>query len=68
MKKLLCPQCKIGRFRVFNEQGESAVVEVSDQGVILPIHPGVSLFGYNLAVLHCLGCSWKGSKERLCKH
>jgi hypothetical protein len=65
MKKMLCPQCKIHRFRVKNEQGESVVVVVDENGVVTPIHPEVSLEGFDLNVLYCLGCSWKGSPRSL---
>lgn len=65
MKKKLCPQCKIHRFRVKNEKGESVVVIVNDNLEITPIHPEDSLEGFNLDVLYCLGCSWKGSTRSL---
>lgn len=65
MKKKLCPQCKIHRFRVKNEQGESVVVIVDENNVVTPIHPDVSLEGFDLSVLYCLGCSWKGSARSL---
>ncbi|MFW9596794.1 MAG: hypothetical protein ACMV0Y_02480 [Paludibacter sp.] len=68
MRKLLCPKCKIGRFRVRNTKGESIVVEVSELHEIIPIHEGVSLEGYNLDELFCLGCSWSGSAQKLVKH
>jgi hypothetical protein len=67
MKKLLCPQCKIGRFQVKNENGESVVVVVNEQHEIIPLHEGTSLEGFDLTVLYCLGCSWKGSDKRLSK-
>jgi len=65
MKKLNCPQCKINRFRVKNDRDEYVVVTVSADYEILPLHPGVLLEGYNLDVLYCLGCSWKGSTKSL---
>ncbi|MBP1676942.1 MAG: hypothetical protein H6Q20_1501 [Bacteroidetes bacterium] len=65
MKKLNCPQCKINRFRVKNDRDEYVVVTVSADYEIFPLHPGVSLEGYNLDVLYCLGCSWKGSAKSL---
>lgn len=65
MKKLLCPQCKIGRFQIKNEAGESVVVIVNDNHEILPLNPEQSLEGFDLSVLYCLGCSWKGSDKRL---
>lgn len=61
----ICPQCKIHRFRVKNEQGESVVVTVTDDYEVVPVHEGVSLEGLDLEVLYCLGCSWKGSPRSL---
>lgn len=68
MKKLLCPQCKINRFRVKNDQGESVVVTVNELFELIPIHPEESLEGFNLNIIYCLGCSWKGSPNLLSKH
>lgn len=65
MKKLNCPQCKINRFRVKNENGESVVVTVTAEHEIVPLHPEVSLEGFDLEVLYCLGCSWKGRAQSL---
>ena len=62
---LTCPQCGITRFMVKNDTGAFMVVEVSKNLEILPVKTGESLSGYNLALLFCLGCSWKGSKEEL---
>ena len=64
-KDKLCPQCKIRRFRVKNESGESVVVTVNENKEIIPIHEGTSLEGFDLDVLYCLGCSWKGSVNNL---
>lgn len=61
MKKLNCPQCKINRFGVRNEKGESVVVTVNDAYEIIPIHPEESLEGFDLNIVYCLGCSWSGS-------
>ena len=65
MKKLNCPQCKINRFRVCNEKGESVVVIVNDAYEIIPIHPEESLEGFDLSIVYCLGCSWSGSPRKL---
>ncbi len=65
MKKKLCPQCKIHRFRVKNENGDSVVVVVNEQHEVIPIHPEESLEGFDLTVLYCLGCSWKGHSKSL---
>lgn len=68
MKKLPCPQCKINRFRVKNEQGDSVVVTVNEFYELIPIHPEESLEGFNLDIIYCLGCSWKGSPKSLSQH
>lgn len=65
MKNKICPQCKIHRFRVKNEKGESVVVTVNESFEVIPIYPEQSLEGYDLNVLYCLGCSWKGSPKSL---
>lgn len=64
-KDKLCPQCKIRRFRVRNSAGDSVVVTVNEYKTIVPVHEGVSLEGFDLEVLYCLGCSWKGSVNNL---
>ena len=65
MRNKLCPQCKIRRFQVKNAQGNAVVVTVSENNEIQPIHPEQSLDGFDLEVLYCLGCSWKGSVNKL---
>ena len=61
----LCPQCKIRRFQVKNDAGQSVVAMVSENNEIIPIHDDESLEGFDLTVLYCLGCSWKGSVKSL---
>ncbi len=68
MKKLLCPQCKIHRFRVKNDNAESVVVTVNEFFDLIPIHPEDSLEGFDLDIIYCLGCSWKGSPRSLSQH
>lgn len=65
MKNKVCPQCKIRRFGVKNDNGDMVVVTVDENKIIIPIHEGQSLEGYDLSILYCLGCSWKGSVDRL---
>lgn len=65
MKDKICPQCKIRRFRVKDEKGNSVVVTVTDDNQIVPVHPEESLEGFDLEILYCLGCSWKGSVKKL---
>ena len=61
----LCPQCKIRRFQVKNDAGQCVVVMVSENNEIIPVHDTESLEGFDLTVLYCLGCSWKGSVKSL---
>ncbi len=65
MKDLLCPQCKIGRFCLKNESGERLVVTVGKDSIIRPVHAEQSLEGFDVSVLYCLGCSWKGTIRNL---
>ena len=65
MRKLKCPQCDIHRFFVKNEKEETRVVTVNEKYEVLPIHEEESLEGFNLELLYCLGCSWKGSPKSL---
>lgn len=65
MKKLSCPQCQIQRFFVKNEKGETCLVNVTDGYEVIPVHAGDSLLGFDLTLLYCLGCSWKGSPKSL---
>lgn len=67
IKYLVCPQCGIMRFQVKNEAGGSVLVQVTREFEIVPVNPGDSLEGFNLDILHCLGCSWKGSIGKLKK-
>lgn len=65
MKKLKCPQCDIQRFFVKNEQGENRLVNVTDAFEVVAVHAEESLEGFDLTMLYCLGCSWKGSPKSL---
>ncbi|MFT3753836.1 MAG: hypothetical protein QM800_13485 [Paludibacter sp.] len=65
MKKLNCPQCDIHRFFVKNEKEETLLVTVTDQYDVIPVHSDQSTDGFDLSVLYCLGCSWKGSPKSL---
>ena len=64
-KNKLCPQCKIRRFQVKNDNGDCIVVTVTENNEIIPVHDNESLEGFDLDVLYCLGCSWKGSVRSL---
>ena len=68
MKKMLCPQCKVGVFCVKNAAGDRLAVYVSPEGEVVPKNPGDSLAGYDLTEVFCLGCSWHGSPKRLLKY
>jgi len=65
MKDKLCPQCKIRRFQVKNENGDFIVVTVNQDNEIIPIHDQTCLDGYDLSTVYCLGCSWSGSLKSL---
>lgn len=45
MRKMVCPQCKVGAFYVLNGQGERLPVYVSDKGEVVPKDPAASLKG-----------------------
>ncbi len=68
MRKMVCPQCKVGAFCVMNKQGERLPVYVSDKGEVVPKYPEASLEGYDLNIVYCLCCSWKGSPNSLVKY
>ena len=65
MKNLHCPQCEVQRFQVKNELNEYLVVTVNEYFEIYPIHSADSLIGFDLKIVYCLGCSWKGSPKSL---
>jgi len=67
MKNLLCPQCEIHRFYIKNQLGDCMIVTVNQKYEIIPIHTEDSLVGFDLTMLYCLGCSWKGSPKSLGK-
>jgi len=68
MRYMVCPQCGIRRFQVKDNQGNALVVQVNRDYEIVPVHDEESLEGYNLDILYCLGCSWKGSVHELKKY
>jgi len=68
MRKMLCPQCKVGVFCVKNATGKRLTVYVTAQGEVVSKHPDESLDGYDLSEVYCLGCSWHGSPKRLVKY
>lgn len=65
MRNLNCPQCEIHRFFVKNEKAETVLVTVDEQWAVVAVHPEDSLEGFDLTMLYCLGCSWKGSPQSL---
>lgn len=67
MKKLVCPQCKVGVFFVKNAAGDRLSVYVSDTGEVWAKDPSASLDGFDLTDVYCFGCSWHGSPKRLVK-
>ncbi len=68
MRKLVCPQCKIQRFRIKNDKGDSIIVTVNDNLEIEPLNESETLEGFDLNTLYCLGCSWQGTKNKLVKY
>lgn len=56
MRKMVCPQCKVGAFFVMNGQGERLPVYISDKGDIVPKDSTSSLEGYDLDTVYCLCC------------
>lgn len=68
MRKLVCPQCKIQRFRIKNDKGESTVVTVTENFEIIPLNDNETLEGFDINTLYCLGCSWQGSAKKLVKY
>lgn len=67
MRKLLCPQCKIGAFYVKNKTGQRRLVYVDSEKGIIPKYPEESLSGFDLDEIFCLGCSWSGSPRKTVK-
>ncbi len=67
MKKLICPQCKVGVFCVKNAQGERLLVYVLENGEVVTKDPSASTDGFDFSEVYCLGCSWHGSPKRLVK-
>ncbi|MDD3323399.1 MAG: hypothetical protein PHS59_18340 [Paludibacter sp.] len=65
MKNLKCPQCDIHRFFVKNDKEETRIVTVNEKYEVVLVHENESLDGFNLDLLFCLGCSWKGSPKSL---
>lgn len=68
MRKMLCPQCKIGAFYVKNADEERLLVYVTADGEVITKDPEASTDGFDLSEVWCLGCSWHGSPKRAVKH
>ncbi|MBT3244652.1 MAG: hypothetical protein HN352_16000 [Bacteroidetes bacterium] len=68
MRFLVCPQCGIDRFFLLNKSGDRINVKVNREFVIIPLDPDSSMNGFDQSILYCLGCSWKGPKEKLIKY
>lgn len=68
MRKMVCPQCKVGAFFVMNGQGERLPVYISDKGEIVPKDGTSSLEGYDQDTVYCSCCSWRGTPKRLVKY
>lgn len=68
MSKLVCPACKIPNFYVKNNEGDQVLVYVNDDYTIVPVKQDVSLIGYDLSEVYCLGCSWHGKPKKCVKY
>ncbi len=64
-KYLFCPQCGIRRFYVKNSRGQRIVIMVRTDFSFELVNPEDTLEGYDLDILYCLGCSWRGDKSKL---
>ena len=51
MKFLLCPKCGIRRFYVKDEKGNNCLVQVTTDYVVIPVHEGDSLEGFDTETL-----------------
>lgn len=63
MKKKICPQCEISSMFVKNDKGERLLVYINESGEVIPKYPDVSVSGFDLTDVYCLGCSWHGSPK-----
>lgn len=64
-RKKICPQCGIPNLYVKNKEGTILPVYVFDDLSVHPKDEKLSLEGYNLETIYCLGCSWKGTVNGL---
>lgn len=64
MKKRVCPQCKIPSLYLKNSAGDILPVYLLETGEIVAKHPEMSLEGYDLSELFCLGCSFHGPASK----
>jgi hypothetical protein len=67
MKTLYCPKCGVRRFFVKNPENLTRLVTVSNNNEIVPVNEYETLEGFDADFIHCLGCSWIGSKKDLIK-
>ena len=51
MRYLLCPKCGIRRFYVKDEKGNNCLVQVTTDYVVIPVHEGDSLEGFDTETL-----------------
>lgn len=68
MRKLKCPQCKISNLYVKNSEGERRLIFIAEDFTIQPAKEGETLEGFNLEIIFCLGCSWKGTKRKTVRY
>lgn len=64
----VCPKCGARRFIIKNNEGKTIVVNVTVENEIIPINSDDKTDGFNTDDLHCVGCSWIGSKFKLLRY
>ncbi len=68
MKFMVCPKCGIANFYIKNKRGDRLNVKVTRELNIVLQDKTQKLEGYNLDIIHCLGCSWSGTVNKLKKY
>ena len=68
MKRCPCLPCKIPHFYVLSGKGEGRLVFVTEDFQIVPAKSGETTEGFDLALLYCPECSWRGSTQRTVRY
>ena len=53
---------------LIDKNGNVAIVQVTITHEIVPVDKNINLEDFDLDVLYCLGCSWKGRKNKLIRY